>query len=96
MKLLYNEEEFCYLKTEFLNFMLTQPLAKWDVIGAKLESDELKLDTHLPNKIDLFYFNESRLEMMKNAFYIILKALFIPKIFEFLSWLFWSCMKMAC
>ena len=26
--------------------------------------------------------------MMKNAFYFILKALFVPKIFKFLSWLF--------
>ena len=28
------------------------------------------------------------LKMMKNAFYFILKALFVFKIFKFLSWLF--------
>ena len=30
---------------------------------------------------------------MKNAFYLILKALFVLKIFKFLSRLFWSCRK---
>ena len=33
-------------------------------------------------------FIESPLKIMKNAFYFILKALFILKIFKFLSWLF--------
>ena len=33
-------------------------------------------------------FNESPLKIMKNAFYMILKALFILNIFKFLSWLF--------
>ena len=36
----------------------------------------------------LFCFNESFLKMMKNAFYIISKALFVLKIFKFLSWFF--------
>ena len=31
---------------------------------------------------------ESPLKIMKSAFYFILKALFVLKIFEFLSWLF--------
>ena len=40
-----------------------------------------------PSKNILFYFfNESSLKMMKNAFYFILKALFVLKIFKFLSW----------
>ena len=33
-------------------------------------------------------FNESRLKMMKNVFYFILKALLVLKIFKFLSELF--------
>ena len=33
-------------------------------------------------------FIESPPEMMKNAFYFILKALFVLKMFKFLSWLF--------
>ena len=44
-----------------------------------------------PSKKNCFiYLNESPLKMMKNAFYFILKALFILTIFKFLSWL-WSC-----
>ena len=35
-----------------------------------------------------FLAKESPLIMMKNAFYVTLKALFILKIFKFLSWLF--------
>ena len=31
---------------------------------------------------------ESTLKMMKNAFYLTLKALFVLKIFKFLSWFF--------
>ena len=33
-------------------------------------------------------FNDSPSKMMKNAFYFILKALFVLKIFRFLSWPF--------
>ena len=33
---------------------------------------------------------QSSLKMMKNAFCFILKALFVPKIFKFMFWLFWS------
>ena len=35
-----------------------------------------------------FLAAESPLKLMKNAFYITLKALFVLKIFKFLSWLF--------
>ena len=38
-----------------------------------------------PSKMNYFiYFNESLLKMMKNAFYFILKSLFVLKIFKFL------------
>ena len=36
-------------------------------------------------------FNGMPLEMMKNDFYFMLKALLVFKIFKFLSSLFWSC-----
>ena len=36
---------------------------------------------------------ESPLKMMKNAFYFILKALFVEKIFKFFAMTFWSCRK---
>ena len=45
----------------------------------------LKLDSHLLNKIIFVYFNESPLKMMENAFYFIIKALFVLKVFKCLS-----------
>ena len=50
---------------------------------------DLKPDPHL------LTFIESPLKMMKNAFYFILKALFILKIFKFLSRLFGHVGKTA-
>ena len=42
-----------------------------------------------PCKKNLFIcFNDSLSKIMKNAFYFILKALFVLKIFNFLSWLY--------
>ena len=40
-------------------------------------------------------FIESPLKMMKNAFYFIVKALFVPKIFKFLSRVFGHVGKTA-
>ena len=40
-------------------------------------------------------FKESPLKMMKNAFYFILKSIFILKILKFLSWLFGNVDKTA-
>ena len=50
----------------------------------KPDSGPLKSDSHLPKKI-VICFIKSLLKKMKNAFYIILKALFVLKIFKFLS-----------
>ena len=46
---------------------------------------------------DFFFicFNDSPSKMMKNIFYFILKALFVLKIFKFLSWLFGHIEKTA-
>ena len=38
----------------------------------------------------------SPLKMIKNAFYIILKAYFVLKLFEFLFWIFGQVEKTAC
>ena len=46
----------------------------------------LKSDSHLPKKI-VICFIENPVKMIKNA-YFIFKALFVLKIFKFLSWLF--------
>ena len=48
----------------------------------------IKVGLSAPKKIMLFPSMESSLQMMKNAFYFIVKALFVLKIFKFLSWLF--------
>ena len=48
-----------------------------------LATPYLKLDSHLPHLVSFICFNESRLRMRKNAFYIILKALFVLKIIKF-------------
>ena len=47
----------------------------------------LKLDCHPPKKINFICFNESPLKLVKNTFCSILKALFILKTFNVLSWL---------
>ena len=54
----------------------------------------LKWDSHLPKKI-IICFNDSPSKIMKNAFYFILKAIFVLKIFKFLSWLFGHAEKAA-
>ena len=48
----------------------------------------LKVGLSPSKKIYVICFIESPLRMMKNAFYLILKALVVLKIFKFLSWLF--------
>ena len=56
------------------------------ILGANSETLQgLKPNSHLPKKIIFIRFNDSPLKMMKTAFYFILKALFVLKIFKFLS-----------
>ena len=54
----------------------------------------LKSDSHLPKNFYFICFIESPLEM-KNAFFFILKALFVLKIFKFLIGLFGQVEKTA-
>ena len=50
----------------------------------------IKLNLKVHSQVwDNFLATESPLKMMKNAFYFTLKALFVFKIFKFLSW---SCL----
>ena len=46
-------------------------------------------------KVFFICFNDSPSKMKKNTFYFILKALFVLKIFNFLSWLFGHVEKTA-
>ena len=55
----------------------------------------LKSDSHLQKNFIIICLNNSLSKMMKNAFYFILKALFVLKIFKFLSWLFGHAEKTA-
>ena len=48
----------------------------------------VKVGLSLSEKFAFIYFNESPLKMMKNAFYCMLKVLFVLDIFTFLSWYF--------
>ena len=56
---------------------------------------QIKLGLLPSKKICFGYFNESHLKMMKNVLCFILKALFILKIFKFLSGLFGHIEKTA-
>ena len=47
--------------------------------------NDLKFDSHLPKKVVIICLNDSPSKMIKNDFYFILKALFVLKIFKFLS-----------
>ena len=49
--------------------------------------------TPISKKVGFIYCNESRLKMMKNAFYFTWKALFVLNIFKFLFWSSWSGKK---
>ena len=55
------------------------------IAKVELKNSNLKSDSHLPKKIIFICFNENPLKRMKNAFYFILKALSVLKIFKYLS-----------
>ena len=55
----------------------------------------VKVGLSASKNICVICFDKSPLEMMKSAFYFILKAFFILKIFKFLLWLFVHVGKMA-
>ena len=48
----------------------------------------LKFGLSSSKYISVICFIQSSLKIMKNVFYFIMKGLFVPKIFKFLSWLF--------
>ena len=50
-----------------------------------LKPKKFKVGLSPSKKFIFIYFNESPLKMMKNGFYFILRALFVLKIFNFLS-----------
>ena len=56
MKLLYNEEGFFRSKTEMLNFEITVPLVKLDMVGSKLVSNGFIFSGDIPINIQLVPF----------------------------------------
>ena len=77
--------------------VMTHNTEKWCKVCRKTDSwfqkwhkefDEFKVELSPSKKKIFIYFSDSLSKIMKNAFYFILKALFVCKIFKFFSWLF--------
>ena len=86
------------MKTKiFIDFQIciSVPLIKQFRKHQYSELFNLKLDSHLPNNFFIVCINDSPSKMLKNAFYFILKALFVFNIFKSLSWLFAHVEKMT-
>ena len=56
IKLLYNEEKIFCTKTELLNFNITLPLPKLDIVGSRLVSNGLIFSDDIPVDIQLIMF----------------------------------------
>ena len=56
IKLLYYEENFFRTKTELLNFKITLPLAKLDMVGSRLISNGLIISDDIPVDIQSVTF----------------------------------------
>ena len=70
----------------------TKAICTIQLIGNSLA---FKVGLSPSKKIYVTCFIESPLKIIKNAFYIILKVLFVLKIFKFLSWHFGDVEKAA-
>ena len=66
----------------FHTLTLLKIIASIEMLAFFAYYEYLKSDSYLPKKIILFAL---MIKMMKNAFYFTLKALFVLKIFKFLS-----------
>ena len=56
IKLLYYKENFFRTKTELLNFKITLPLAKLDMVGSRLISNGLIISDDIPVDIQSVTF----------------------------------------
>ena len=81
----YFHKRFCYRqKLYFITLRFVGSLRATDIIWILIFSSF----KGAPSGLRPFLASESPLKMMKNAFYFTSKALFVLKIFKFLSWLF--------
>ena len=71
------------------NIIKVEGTLKAPVLLILISFGTLKSDSHLPKNL-FISFNENPLKITKNAFYLILKSLFVLKIFKFK---FCSCRK---
>ena len=84
------ETSVSFLESVVLQFPqnIAKVMSIWmSKIDEKLTGLKIKVDSHLPKKIT-FCINWNPFKKDKNAFYFILKAFFVLKIFKFLSWFF--------
>ena len=72
------------------NIIKVEGTLKAPVLLILISFGTLKSDSHLPKNLLFISFNENPLKITKNAFYLILKSLFVLKIFKFK---FCSCRK---
>ena len=81
---------------EFINFLkfVFLGILKGTIV-INLDRKIIKVGLSRSKKVFFIYFHDSPLKMIKNAFYFILKALFVLKIFKFLSWHFGHVEKTA-
>ena len=56
MRLLYNEEELFCTKTELFNFKISLALAKLDIVGSRLVSNNLTFSGGIPVDVQLITF----------------------------------------
>ena len=76
LKVLQKKQKNIYIRT------------KQEISKKPTDDSKIKVGLSPSKKNCVICFIESPLKMMKNAFYFILKTLFVLKIFKFLSWLF--------
>ena len=77
---------FCIFGKDDVSFSYKYEITPLSKIAKMILFQKIHLnsDSHLPKKF-FVCFNDSPSKVMKNAFYFILKALFVLKIFKFLS-----------
>ena len=79
---------------EFIELKVSE-LKECAGLVCRIEKNYFKVGLSPSKKIFFICFNDSPWKMMKNAFYFILKALFVLKVFKFLSWHFGRVVKTA-
>ena len=85
---MYTNSDFSV--TKYTKHLKLKSVGNYVWVQQKISENHINFKVILSpfNKVCFISFNESPLKMMKNAFCFIVKALFVLKIFKFLSWRF--------